>query len=121
MRLNKALRNEQICLHSRAVNDQRCAGGQNTDLNIGIRVKGVVDNDFFMAGNFLPQLVFQLRGGSGAVKAGGYQQCDSNIRVAFPQLAQHWRQNIPAGHRAGVVGDNDGAGFLAHCQPGQFF
>ena len=116
MRLDEALGHQQVRLHRRPVNDQGRAGGQNADLHIAVRVKGVVDADGFRRGDFLPQLGGQLRFGGQTVEARGHQQGDLNAGIALPERPEHGGQNVPAGHGAGVVGDDDGAGFFARRQ-----
>ena len=92
---------------------------QNTDLNIGFRVKGVVDDNFLGTRNFLPQLCFQLGGCCEPVETGGYQQRHPNLRIPLPELRQHGGQDVPAGHGAGVVGNDDGTALLPRRESGQ--
>ena len=101
VRLNETLRNEQVGVHRRPVDDQRCAGGQNADLNIGFRVKGVVNDDFLGTRNFLPQLCFQLGGRCEPVETGGYQQRHPNLRIPLPELRQHGGAGCPGWARGG--------------------
>ena len=116
---DEPLRYEQVGVHRRPVDDQGRAGGQDADLDVGIRVKGIVNDDFLGTRNFLPQLGFQLGGGGEPVETGGYQQRHLNFRIALAQLRQHGGQDIPAGYRAGVVGNDDGAAFLPRRESGQ--
>ena len=116
MGLNKAFGDQQIRLHRYPVNDQRCAGGQNTDLHIAICVKRIVHNNALGICDLLTQLGNQLFFRSQTVETGGHQQGNCDIGIASAQRSKHGRQNIPAGYRAGMVGNNDGAGFLILCQ-----
>ena len=78
-----------------------------------------MNDDFLGTRNFLPQLCFQLGGRCEPVETGGYQQCHLNFRVPLPELRQHGGQDVPAGHGAGVVGNDDGTALLPCRQRGK--
>jgi hypothetical protein len=111
--LDKALGYKQIGLGRHAVDYARRAGGQDAHLHVALGIAAVVD-DYLHLIHYLPaQLGLKLRSGGGAVEAGGHQQCDGNIGRALAQLGEHVRQYVPAGYRAGVVGNYYRAGLLA--------
>lgn len=113
MRLNKALGYQQLCLYRKSVNDQRRTGGQDADLNICVLIAAVVD-DYSTLIHYLPaELCFQLLGRGQAVKARGDKQRDLYIWAACSQLTQHIGDDVPARHRARMVGNDDDAVLFA--------
>ena len=113
MRLDKALRYQQLRLDCKPVNDQRRAGGQDADLNIRVLIAAVV-HDYPALVHYLPaELCFQLLSRGQTVKARGDKQRDLYIWAARSQLTQHIGDDIPARHRARVVGNDDDAVLFA--------
>lgn len=76
-------------------------------------------DELLFVGDLFTHLIHQLFMGGGAVEAGGDEQGDVDVGVAFPQLGQHKGENVLAGHRTGVIADDNGRGFLAFCQLSQ--
>ena len=113
---DKALGDQQVCLHRHPVDDQRRPGGQDADLHVGIRVESIVDDNLLFFSDFSPQLCFQLRGSGGTVETRGNQQRHFDLRIPFPELCQHRGQDIPAGDRTCVIGNDDGAFLFSLCQ-----
>ena len=113
VRLDKALRYQQLRLDRKSVNDQRRTGGQDADLNICVLIAAVV-HDYPALVHYLPaELCFELRRRCQAVKARGDKQRDLYIWAACSQLTQHIGDDVPARHRARMVGNDDNAVFFA--------
>ena len=119
MGLDKALGDQQIGLGGHFIDDQPGAGGEHADVYVRLGISAVMTDELLFVGDLFPHLIHQLFMGGGAVEAGGDEQGDVDVGVAFPQLGQHKGENVLAGHRTGVIADDNGRGFLAFCQLSQ--
>ena len=112
MRLDKALCDQQVGLGGQLVDDAVCAGRQHADLDVGGRVAAVVDHDFFIVNDLLPELADKLVLGGRAMEAGRDQERNIDLRVTLAQFREHKRDNVAAGDRPRVVADDNGTGFF---------
>ena len=117
--LNEALGDQQVGLSGHLVDDQLGAGGEHADLHVAFGVPAVVADELLLVGDLLAHLVHQLLVAGGAVEAGGDEEGDVDVGVALPQLGEHEGEDVLAGHRAGVIADDDGGGLLALGQLGE--
>ena len=117
--LDEALADQQLGLGRHLVDDQPSPGGQHADLHVGGRVLAVMDDNFLLRHDLFAQLVDELVLAGGAVEAGGHQQGDVDVGAALPQFGEHEGDDVLAGHRTGMVADDDGAGLFALGQLGQ--
>ena len=116
VRLDEALGDQQLRLGGEPVDHAGRAGGQNAHPDVRRGIPAVVDDDAALPIQLVAELYAQLLLRAGAMEARGHQQRDLDIRAALPQLPEHVRQDIPAGDRARMVGNDDDAVFSA---PGQ--
>ena len=81
--LNEALGHQQVGLGGHLVDDQLGAGGKHADLHVARGVPAVVADELFLVGDLLAHLVHQLLVGGGAVEAGGDEEGDVDVGIAF--------------------------------------
>ena len=113
VRFNKSLGDEKISFGSKPVNYARRAGGQSAYAHVRFLVAAVVDNYAAAFHDLAAELCGKFGGRGGTVKARCNEQRDLNIRISLAQLKQHVGDDIPARHRASVVGNDDNAVFLS--------
>ena len=116
MWLDKAFRNQKICLHRYFVYHTGRSGRKRSDLDIPLRIPAVMHNDFTLLHDLTTDLFFQFFGICRPMKTGCHKKSHENVRVAFSQLPKHIGQDILAGNRSCVIRNNNDAILFSFCQ-----
>lgn len=106
MGLDEPLSHYQIRLGHQCIDHQLCPRRQHSQLRQR-RCIAVVDNNVLLFHDFPAQLLLQLRSRSAPVTARCHQESNLDGRITLPEFFEHMGNNVPAGHRTGVIADNN--------------
>ena len=107
MRFDEPLRQQEFRFGGEAVYDELAAGGECAEAGQHRFVRGVVDDDFFVRGDLLPEFFDEFAPGRAAVEAGCDEDRDVDAGGAPPQPFEQLRHENPARDRPGVVARDD--------------
>ena len=107
MRLDEALGDDQIGLPHQPVQPQFAAGGQGAEEGHVFHFLRLVNDEGLVVHNLIAIFGAQLGFCGGAMHAGGHQQGDMRIRIAFADFAQQQWHGHGAGPGACVIAGDD--------------
>ena len=119
MRLDEALRHQQVALGSEAVHIEAGTRGQGAQIDEICFAERIVHRDVLLIDDLVAKHPALLLFGRRTVQAGGDQNGDVGVRLSGPYLGQQQRQGELAGNGAGVVRCDQNDLLFAFCQLAQ--